>query len=153
LEDIGDIYPTTPAGMNPLTGINLGTTINILLNSLSNDLIHLGYVVREGIITIGTADNLSNNLETYLYDISPVDDLNRDMNELIHSIEVTIDLDTWYHITAEKKPELEKASGDEFSSRLNSELSVLKIDLTEKEAQLGQIQKQIGENEEPGMEI
>ena len=70
LLETADIEPTAPANMEPLTGVKLRKALEVLLTGLSTDLVKIGYVVDEGVILIGTEDNLPKKLVTRVYDIT-----------------------------------------------------------------------------------
>jgi type II secretory pathway component GspD/PulD (secretin) len=59
LEENADIDQTTPAGLDPLTGVRLKGVLKLLLEGLSSDLAELDYVVEDGIIKIATVNTLT----------------------------------------------------------------------------------------------
>jgi Flp pilus assembly secretin CpaC/tetratricopeptide (TPR) repeat protein len=70
LLETAEIEPTTPANMDPLTGIKLRKALDVLLAGLSSEFATIGYVVDEGVIVIATEDNLPTKLVTRVYDIT-----------------------------------------------------------------------------------
>ncbi|MCH7559389.1 MAG: hypothetical protein IIB56_18315, partial [Planctomycetes bacterium] len=66
-----EVEQSTPAGMDPLTGIKLRKALEILLAGVSSiDFAELIYVVDEGVILIGTVDMLEIPMVHRVYDIS-----------------------------------------------------------------------------------
>jgi hypothetical protein len=70
LRDNADLEPTTPAGMDPLTGVKLRKVLEVLLDGLSSDLAELSYVVDEGVIQIATLATLPPKMVHRVYDIA-----------------------------------------------------------------------------------
>ena len=66
----GEVEQTTPAGMDPLTGIKLRKALEVLLAGVSSEFAEIEYVVDEGIILIATVDTLPQNMVTRVYDIT-----------------------------------------------------------------------------------
>ena len=66
-----EVEQSTPAGMDPLTGVKLRKALEILLAGVSSiDFAELIYVVDEGVILIGTVDMLEIPMVHRVYDIS-----------------------------------------------------------------------------------
>ena len=66
----GEVEPTTPAGMDPLTGVKLRKALEILLAGVSSEFAEITYVVDEGVILIATVDTLPQKMVTRVYDIT-----------------------------------------------------------------------------------
>ena len=66
----GEVEPTTPAGMDPLTGVKLRKALEVLLAGVSSEFAEISYVVDEGIILIATVDTLPKKMVTRVYDIT-----------------------------------------------------------------------------------
>jgi hypothetical protein len=90
-----DIEPTTPANMDPLTGVKLRKALEILLADVSSDLAKLKYVVDDGVILIGTADSLSDKMITRVYNIPVLAYSSGGARELIEAIQNTIEPESW----------------------------------------------------------
>jgi len=65
-----DIEQTTPAGMDPLTGIKLRKALEVLLAGISSEFAIVDYVVDEGVIVIATDITLPQKMQTRVYDIT-----------------------------------------------------------------------------------
>ncbi len=66
-----EVEQSTPAGMDPLTGVKLRKALEILLAGVSSiDYAELIYVVDEGVILVGTVDMLEIPMVHRVYDIS-----------------------------------------------------------------------------------
>ena len=65
-----ELEPTTPAQMDPLTGIKLRKALEVLLAGLSSEFAQIGYVVDEGIIVIATEETLPKKMVTRVYDVT-----------------------------------------------------------------------------------
>ena len=70
LYDNADIDQTTPINMEPISGVSVRTALEILLDMVSTAFAELGYVVKEGVITIATVDSLPSELTTLVYDVT-----------------------------------------------------------------------------------
>ncbi|MHC4368503.1 MAG: hypothetical protein ACYSW8_12915, partial [Planctomycetota bacterium] len=70
LLEIADIEPTTPAMMDPLTGIKLRKALEVLVAGVSSDFAIVDYVVDEGVIVIATEEALPAKMVTRVYDIT-----------------------------------------------------------------------------------
>ena len=72
LEDNADVYEHTPAGINGMSGIKVGTALNLVLQSVSaQSFTRIDYIVREGIIVIGTEATIGKRkMVTRVYDVS-----------------------------------------------------------------------------------
>ncbi|MFB0553775.1 MAG: hypothetical protein ACETWQ_10730, partial [Phycisphaerae bacterium] len=66
-----EVEQSTPAGLDPLTGIKLRKALEILIAGVSSvEFAQLTYVVDEGVILIGTVDMLPPKMVHRVYDIS-----------------------------------------------------------------------------------
>ena len=72
LDEIADITPDTPIGMNGLAKTTLRTHLNILLLSLSTESAKLGFVVEGNAIIIGIKETLPVKMVTRTYDIADI---------------------------------------------------------------------------------
>ena len=70
LLDNAEVEQTTPAGMDPLTGVKLRKALEVLLAGISSEFAEVSYVVDEGIILIATVDTLPKKMVTRVYDIT-----------------------------------------------------------------------------------
>jgi len=72
LEDNADVYEHTPVGINGISGIKVGTALNLVLESVSaQSFTRIDYIVREGIIVIGTEATIGKRkMVTRVYDVS-----------------------------------------------------------------------------------
>ena len=93
-----EIEQTTPAGMDPLTGIKLRKALEILLAGVSGDLAELKYVVDEGVIVIATQDRLPSKLVTCVYEIPALAYSAGGAKDLIDAIRKTIEPESWYYL-------------------------------------------------------
>ncbi|MHC4438789.1 MAG: hypothetical protein ACYS3S_15605 [Planctomycetota bacterium] len=95
----GEVEQTTPAGMDPLTGIKLRKALEILLDGVSGDFAELKYVVDEGVVLIGTEDALSNKLVPLVYEIPALSHSAGGAKDLIDTIQNTIDPESWFDMS------------------------------------------------------
>jgi len=65
-----EIEQTTPAGMDPLTGVKLRKALEVLLAGVSSEFAIVDYVVDEGVIVIATDLTLPQKMVTRVYDIT-----------------------------------------------------------------------------------
>lgn len=73
LNENADITQDTPIGMDGIPGATIKTHIELLLLSLSGGgLAELGYVVKDGVVIIGTKDALPKNYVSRTYDIADI---------------------------------------------------------------------------------
>jgi hypothetical protein len=93
-----EVEQTTPAGMDPLTGIKLRKVLEILLASVSSDFAKLKYVVDEGVILIGTQDALPNKMITRVYEIPALAYSAGAAKDLIDTIQNTVDPESWFEM-------------------------------------------------------
>lgn len=79
LYDNADISQNTEIKMDPISAVPLGTALELLLKSVSGGLTKLGYTVKDGTITIATAETLAvllpekteiQKMETRVYEVS-----------------------------------------------------------------------------------
>jgi hypothetical protein len=91
-----EVEQTTPAQMDPLTGVKLRKALEILLEDVSSDFARLKYVVDEGVILVGTADSLSDKMVTRVYDIPVLAHWPGSARELAEAIQNTIDPESWF---------------------------------------------------------
>jgi hypothetical protein len=91
LLEYADIEPTTPAMMDPLTGIKLRKALEALVAGVSSELAQVGYVLDEGVIVIATEDALPSKLVTVLYQTSGLD-----AAAMVQIIQNTIEPESWH---------------------------------------------------------
>ena len=73
LEENADITKDTPIGIDGIPGATIKTHINVLLLSLSGGgLAEIGFVVKDGVVIIGTKDSLPKNYVSRTYDIADI---------------------------------------------------------------------------------
>ena len=65
-----EIEQTTPAGMDPLTGVKLRKALEVLLAGVSSEFAIVDYVVDEGVIVVATDITLPQKMVTRVYDIT-----------------------------------------------------------------------------------
>ena len=65
-----EVEQTTPAGLDPLTGVKLRKALEVLLAGISSEFAEISYVVDEGVIQIATVETLPQKLVTRVYDIT-----------------------------------------------------------------------------------
>jgi len=94
-----EIDQTTPAGMDPLTGVKLRKALEILLAGVSSDIEQVSYFVDEGVILIATKDTLPIKMVTVVYDIPALAYSTGSAGNLINSIQDTIEPDSWYDLS------------------------------------------------------
>jgi len=70
LYDNADIDRTTPINMDEISGVSIGTALELLLASVSGRYDQLGYVIEDGVITIATVESLPKRLKARVYDIA-----------------------------------------------------------------------------------
>ena len=70
LYDNADIDQFTPINMDSVPAIPLGTSLQLLLRSVSGGLVDLDYVVENGVVTVGTTGSLPSELQTLVYDVT-----------------------------------------------------------------------------------
>jgi hypothetical protein len=70
LYENADIDRTTPINMDEISGVSVGTALELLLASVSGRYDLLGYAIDDGVIIIATIDSLPNKLKARVYDIS-----------------------------------------------------------------------------------
>ena len=95
----GEVEQTTPAGMDPLTGIKLQKALEILLDGVSGDITELKYVVDEGVILIGTADYIPRKMVPLVYEIPALAHSAGGAKDLIDTIQNTIDPESWFEMS------------------------------------------------------
>jgi len=95
-----EVEQTTPAGMDPLTGIKLRKALEILLDGLSGDFAELKYVVDEGVILIATVDSLPRKMVPCVYEIPALAHSAGGAKDLIDTIQNTIDPESWLDLGA-----------------------------------------------------
>jgi hypothetical protein len=95
----GEVEQTTPAGMDPLTGIKLRKALEILLDGVSGDFAELKYVVDEGVILIATEDSLPNKMVPLVYEIPALAHSAGGAKDLIDTIQNTIDPESWFEMS------------------------------------------------------
>jgi len=100
LLDNAEIEPTTEINMDGISGVRIGTALELLLKTVSGGFTELGYVIKNGVITIATvdSDSLPNNLETRVYDIPSLGHPAGGTDNLIQLIQDSIEPDSWFDI-------------------------------------------------------
>jgi hypothetical protein len=93
-----EVEQTTPAGMDPLTGIKLRKALEILLDGVSGDFAELKYVVDEGVILIATEDSLPSRMIPLVYEFPALAHSAGAAKDLIDTIQNTIDPESWLDI-------------------------------------------------------
>lgn len=94
-----DVEPTTPAGMDPLTGIKLRKALEILLTGVSSDSVELGYVVDDGVVLIATEESLPKRMVSVVYDIPISVQSAGSGRELAKAIQESIEPDSWFDVS------------------------------------------------------
>jgi len=95
-----EVEQTTPAGMDPLTGIKLRKALEILLDGVSGDFAELKYAVDEGVILIATVDSLPRRMVPCVYEIPALAHSAGGAKDLIDTIQNTIDPESWFDLGA-----------------------------------------------------
>ncbi len=70
LYDNADIDQNTEINMDPISAVPLGTALEHLLKSVSGGFAELDYTVKDGVITIATAESLPSEMEIQIYDVA-----------------------------------------------------------------------------------
>ena len=70
LYDKADIDRTTAINMDEISGVSIGTVLELLLASVSGRYDQLGYAIDDGVIIIATIESLPNRLKPRVYDIA-----------------------------------------------------------------------------------
>jgi hypothetical protein len=70
LYDNAEIDRTTPINMDELSGVSIGTALELLLAGVSGRYDQLGYTIDDGVIIIATVESLPNRLKARVYDIA-----------------------------------------------------------------------------------
>lgn len=70
LYDNADIDQNTEINMDPISAVPLGTALEYLLKSVSGGFAELDYTVKDGVITIATAESLPSEMEIQIYDVA-----------------------------------------------------------------------------------
>jgi len=70
LYDNADIDRTTPINMDEISGVSIGTVLDLLLASVSGRYDQLDYTIDDGVIVIATVESLPNRLKPRVYDIA-----------------------------------------------------------------------------------
>jgi hypothetical protein len=96
LLDSAEIEQATEINMDGIPGVRLGTALELLLKAVSDGFAEIGYVVKNGVITVATKDALPNKLETRVYDIPGLGYPAGGVDSLIQLIQDTIDPDSWF---------------------------------------------------------
>lgn len=94
-----EVEQTTPAGVDPLTGIKLRKALEILLDAVSSALAEVSYLVDEGVILIATVDSLPSKMVPCVYEIPALAYLPGSARDLIDTIQNTIEPDSWFDIS------------------------------------------------------
>lgn len=115
LRGFGDIQPTTPALMDPLTGIRLRKALELLLAGLSSDLAELGYVVDEGVIVISTTEALPKKMVTHVYEIPALAYSPTSARGLEQTIQESIEPDSWFDLSTTGEGTINVAMGNKLA--------------------------------------
>jgi len=99
LLEFADIEPTTPALIDPLTGIKLSKALELLTSGLSSDLSEVGYVVDNGVVVIATENALPKKMVTHVYEISALAHLPAGGGGLVRGIQESIEPDSWFDLS------------------------------------------------------
>ena len=99
LLEMAEIEPTTPAMVDPLTGIKLRKALEVLLAGVSSDFAELGYVVDEGVIVIATEDAIPNKMVTHVYEIPALVHSAGSAGSLVQAIRESIEPDSWFDLS------------------------------------------------------
>ena len=71
LSNNAQIDQTTPINMDPLSGVRLRAALDLLLESVSaGGATKLGYIVKDGVVTVATQQSLPSKLEARVYDVT-----------------------------------------------------------------------------------
>ncbi len=70
LYEVAEIDQTTPINMDAIPAIPLRTAMELLLDAVSSEFAELGFIVRDGIVTIATKDSLPSTMEIEVYDVT-----------------------------------------------------------------------------------
>ena len=70
LLEMAEVEPTTPAGMDPLSGVKVRKALEVLLAGVSSEFAELNYVVDEGVIVIATIETLPDKMVPRVYDVT-----------------------------------------------------------------------------------
>jgi hypothetical protein len=95
----GEVEPTTPAGMDPLTGVKLRKALEVLLAGVSSEFAEISYVVDEGVIIIATIDALPSKMVPCVYEIPALSYSPGSAKELADAIQNTIDPESWFELS------------------------------------------------------
>jgi len=98
LLDNAEIEQATEINMDGIPGVRLGTALELLLKAVSDGFAEIGYVVKNGVITVATKDALPNKLETRVYDIPGLGYPAGGVDNLIQLIQDAIEPDSWFDI-------------------------------------------------------
>ena len=96
LLDMAEFEPTTPAGMDPLSGVKLRKALELLLAGVSSDFAEVGYVVDEGVIVIATEEALPKKMISRVYEIPAIVHSAGSAGTLARAIQETIEPDSWF---------------------------------------------------------
>jgi hypothetical protein len=99
LLEFADLEPTTPAMMDPLTGIRLRKALELLLSGISSDSAELRYVVDEGVIAIATEDTLPKKMVTHVYEIPALARSAAGTGGLVRAIQESIEPESWFDLS------------------------------------------------------
>jgi hypothetical protein len=99
LLEIADLEPTTPAGMDPLTGIKLRKALEALLAGISSEFAEVSYFVDEGVILIATVDALPTRMVPLVYEIPAPVQSTGNARELVQAIQESIEPESWFDLS------------------------------------------------------
>ncbi len=98
LLDMAELEATTPAGMDPLSGVKLRKALELLLAGVSNESVEVGHIVDEGVIVIATEDTLPKRMVSRVYDIPAIVHSAGSVSSLVRAIQESIEPDSWFDL-------------------------------------------------------
>jgi hypothetical protein len=99
LLEIADLEPTTPAGMDPLTGIKLRKALEALLAGISSEFAEVSYFVDEGVILVATVEALPTRMVPLVYEIPASVQSTGNAGELVQAIQESIEPESWFDLS------------------------------------------------------
>ncbi|MBL7152807.1 MAG: hypothetical protein ISS79_03760 [Phycisphaerae bacterium] len=97
LYDNAEVEPTTEINMGGLSGIRLGTGLDMLLKAVAGGLgEETGYIVDAGVITMATTLSLPAKLETHVYQIPAIIRAACNSQQLADVIMQAVEPDSWF---------------------------------------------------------
>jgi hypothetical protein len=99
LLDMAELEPTTPAGMDPLSGVKLRKALELLLAGVSSDFAEVAHVVDEGVIVIATKDTLPKKMVSRVYEIPAIVHSAGNARSLVKAIKESIEPESWFDLS------------------------------------------------------